>query len=302
MTATEGWLPVGPTAERLDTTKLDQTDGTDVHREAVVITGPETLAARAAVVAMHDEYALRVTDMPPLASVIDGFGEHTITGIANNIDIWGGPTDTQPEPDTGGYAPFVISDSVEDDPDKGGSVPGTGAHEVHIHYLDTAGAEQSVTVATNGTAEVDSGITDCMFVQEHHATVIGTNLVSVGNVDILAGTGGAVVSRVSAAGNQSMSTMRQVPAGKTLVVTGWHGYAVVGTTKIVNLRIRSSAHDGVLNAGVYHFHDSARLKDSSSGHIPLIFPCPSLATVKVSGWSSGTIDVTARWAGFLINN
>ena len=226
-----------------------------------------------------------------------GFGEHEFSGIKTNADVWGGPTDIQPEPNTSGYALFVVSDDVEDDPDKGGSVAGTGAHEVHIHYLNIKGEEKTVTCATNGTSEVDCSIPDCMFVQEHHATVVGTNLVAVGNVDVLAGSGGAVVSRIGAAGNQSMSTMRQVPIRQQYVVTGWHGMGTAGTTKIANLRLRSSDHDGVLNSGVYHFKDSARVKDSSSGHLPVQFVVPALGTVKISGWTTGAIDVTARWLG-----
>lgn len=46
MAIDEGRLPVGTTSENLDTTKVTQTDGTTVHREAVVITGPDDLAKR----------------------------------------------------------------------------------------------------------------------------------------------------------------------------------------------------------------------------------------------------------------
>ena len=49
MAATEGSLAVPPGTNRLDTTTVNQTDGTEVHREAVVITDPEVLAARATV-------------------------------------------------------------------------------------------------------------------------------------------------------------------------------------------------------------------------------------------------------------
>lgn len=226
-----------------------------------------------------------------------GFGEHSFSGTKSNADVWGGTTDIQPEPDPGGYALWIDSSSTDDD------VGGNGAKTVHIHYLDTDGVQQTVTADLDGQTAVDTGVADCMFVQEHHIVDHnGTGIVATGDIDVTKTDGGVVVSRIAAAGNRSMSTMKQVPVGKTLIVTGWHAYGTATTTKIANLRLRSSAHDGVLNAGVYHFHDSARVKDNSSGHIPLSFVCPALATIKVSGWTTGAIDVTARWIGVLIDN
>lgn len=42
----EGFLEVKDTDEVLDTTVIEQLDGTEAHREAVVIADPETTAAR----------------------------------------------------------------------------------------------------------------------------------------------------------------------------------------------------------------------------------------------------------------
>ncbi|KKN77974.1 hypothetical protein LCGC14_0355390 [marine sediment metagenome] len=289
--------------------KIVTPDGGEVTNDTVnairtILADPTTPGNEATVVAGQDLFSLHVTDLPPTANVFFGFGEHSFSGAVNNNDVWGGPTPQQPEPVVAGYALFVESDSVEDDTDKGGAVPGTGAHTVAVHYLDTAGAEQEVEISMNGTAPVDTGVTDCMFVQQHHVTGFGAGggIVSDGNIDCTNTSGGTVVSRITAAGNQSMSTMKQVPAGKTLIVKSFHCCSTATTTKIVNLRIRSSAHNGVLNAGVYQFHDAVRLKDFCSGPIPLQFICPSLATIKVSGWTTGTIDVTARWQGWLQNN
>jgi len=65
MAVTEGNLDVGDTGEKLDTTVVEQTDGTDAHREAVILTDPETLAARASVAGTEESatrYALQVQD------------------------------------------------------------------------------------------------------------------------------------------------------------------------------------------------------------------------------------------------
>lgn len=239
--------------------------------------------------------AQRVLTYPPLGDEFSGFGEQSISNAQNNYDIWGGASATQPEPNTSGYALYVKSDNAADD----GDPAGTGARTVHVHYLDTGGVPRSVTATLNGTTEVDTGVTDCMFVQQHHIVTVGSGLVAAGNVDCLAGSGGSVVSRIAASGNQSMSTMRQVPAGFQLVLTGWRGAGVAATTKIANLRIRASEHDGVTNPGVYHFIDSVRVKDNATGEIPILHVVPPLATVKVSAWTDGTIDVGASWVGYL---
>jgi hypothetical protein len=64
----EGNLAVGLTGSKLDTTTLNQTDGTEVHREAVVVTDPDTLAARAEVTkSFHPGgYALATIPKVPL--------------------------------------------------------------------------------------------------------------------------------------------------------------------------------------------------------------------------------------------
>lgn len=289
----EGRIAAGTTGKDLDTVIVEQTDTALVHREVITLGDPDVLALYAHIRKVGDLNALVVTQAPSHTAEFIGFGEHEITGAVSNVDIWGGPTDVQPEPDPAGYALFVKSDNAAD------TLAGIGGQVVEVHYLDTAGAEQIVQADMNGTAEVDTGVTDCMFVQEHHVFTVGSNLVAVGNIDCLAGTGGAVISRIAADGNQSMSTMRQVPAGKRVIIKGWHGMGTAATVKQANLRLRSSSNDGVLNAGVYQFHDSVRVKDSGSGHLPLEFIVPALAIVKVSAWSSGSLGVTARWNGFL---
>lgn len=77
---------------------------------------------------------------------------------------WDVDTATDPEDcwSAGGTYPFpsaaaattIISDSAEDDPDKGGAVAGTGAFTVKVFGTDTNGAALSETVSLNGTAAV----------------------------------------------------------------------------------------------------------------------------------------------------
>lgn len=64
MSVTEGVIPVGDTGLDLDTTVVEQTDGTVAHREAVTITDPGLLEGRAAVnlQALINHYGLVVRD------------------------------------------------------------------------------------------------------------------------------------------------------------------------------------------------------------------------------------------------
>ena len=238
--------------------------------------------------------------VPTGTTPVHCFGRQVITSAKTNVDIWGGPTDTQPEPDTSGYALFVKSDDAQDDTDVGAGVPGTGAHTVHIHYMDTAYAEQTVSASLNGTTEVDTGVTDCIFVTEHHVTGFGAGggIVATGNIDCLAGSGGAVVSRVQAAGNQSMSTMCVVPAGKKMELRGWHAYGTAATTKLASIRPRASMHDGVSNPGVYHFLGDGEFKDFSSPWLSMSDTLPEKVAMKMSGWTTGAITIGGGYFGW----
>jgi len=65
MAVDEGRLQVGVKDTFLDTSVVEQTDGEDAHREAVVITDPETLGARTGVSGTEESasrYALQVQD------------------------------------------------------------------------------------------------------------------------------------------------------------------------------------------------------------------------------------------------
>lgn len=293
MTVTESKVPAGRGHKKLEATAILQGGNAQVHRQVMVLGDPEFLDLRASVVKFGNHNALVVSVDPHPEDFFIGFGEKDISGVSNNIDIWDGPTDVQPEPDTGGHALFVKSDAATD------TLAGVGIQSVEIHYLDTAGVEQSVSADLAGVAEVDTGVTDCMFVQETHATAVGSTTVAVGNVDTLAGTGGAVTSRILPAGNKSMSTMKQVPAGKKLILTGWFGSGVATTVKIANIRLRASSHHAVSLPGVYHFLSNARVKDFSSPFIPITYEIPAFAVVKISAWTDGTIELSAQWNGYL---
>lgn len=231
-----------------------------------------------------------------------GYGEVILASALNNQDLWA-PGGTQPEPDTNGYTPFVISSVTTD------TSAGIGMQAGRIDYLNTNGLMVEGSFITNGQTEaacVDGAgnvITDCMFVNAHSTSAVGSNLVAVGNVDILAGSGGSPVSRVPAAGNRSLAAMKQVPEGFALRLEGWHASATANAaSREALIRIRASEYEGMSTPGIYHFLDTVRLSQGPSGWLPFVRPIiiPSLAVVKISTWVTNAINVSGTWGGELI--
>ncbi len=79
MAIEESFLQVGVKTEYLDTTKVTQTDGTEVHREAVVLTDPENLDLRARV---STTFASQVTSPP---EGLSSFGEQLTGALTQQL-------------------------------------------------------------------------------------------------------------------------------------------------------------------------------------------------------------------------
>lgn len=160
MTATEGWLPVGPTDNRLDTTKLDQTDGTEVHREAVVLADPETLAARTVVTNAEPG----TTDYGPVvrpivnqaywaevakgnvagSSIVHKFGSNPAVGTSFVPVCMGGVYRT---PQVAGATTLRVKAGNAND-----AAGGTGAREIQLQGLDETGALVMESIPTAGAS------------------------------------------------------------------------------------------------------------------------------------------------------
>lgn len=235
---------------------------------------------------------------------MDAFAEATING--NNKDIWSGfgASAVQPEPNPSGYTVWLDSSSAND------AAGGSGARTVGFQYIDTSYNQQLAGPFTlQGTTAFATTVTDCIFIQEFYALTVGSGLVAAGDVDALDAEGGNVVSRILANGNYAMSTMRLCPDGYQYRVEGWHGDGVAATTKECILRPRGTFREGtdeppgVNEAGVYHFKATGRVKDSAIPWRPFAEPVrvPARATFKISGWASGSIDISAGWTAKVIS-
>lgn len=235
-------------------------------------------------------------------STLYAIGERsTVQIVANGSDVWYGVDTSITIPPSGGEQMQIFSNDIND------TAGGSGVQEIMIHYLDSNGVEQTETKATNGGA-VDTTTTDMRFIQDVHATKVGSNGVAEGNIDIRSkATPGNIFNMLLAGGNMSLTINKMVPAGKTLYITHWHASAS-GKQSVV-MRLRSTDHHGNLYDGnnpVFIFKDSVYLEDASfvrEWEDDELFPIPELSIVKVSVWASQAgADVSAGWSGRLEDN
>jgi len=232
----------------------------------------------------------RVSAMPYLYDIAEGnVANHDVFRIlgyngdvgATAEDLWEvGGAYVFP---TAGMGMEVVSSSVEDDPDKGGAVPGTGVHSVMIHYLDTSYAEQTETVATNGAGVMPTTATDILRINHFHAVTVGTGGVAAGNVDLRHLADTPIYSRIGAGSNSAATGVWTVPAAKTAYIVCW-GVGTAGGNKDARFFLRTtSSLEGVLTAGVFQEKDIAILEDAGL-IIPVNLPIavPAQADMKLS--------------------
>jgi hypothetical protein len=174
----------------------------------------------------HVDNKPRVSAMPYLYDIaelnVSGHYEFEQLGYNGDIDI----TEEDVWP-TGGTYVFpasaagleVLSTSVEDDPDKGGAVPGTGIHAITIHYLDGTGAKKSEDVTLNGTAVVATSNTDYYRVLSVRAKTVGTGGYAAGVISVRHLADTPVYATIEQGQTRSRLGIWTVPLGKTLFIT-----------------------------------------------------------------------------------
>lgn len=129
MSVTEGNIEAGATGKKLDTTKVTQTDSTEVHREVVVHGDPETLEAYTKVTNTtppDDAYGAVVRPLLPLSA----FGELLVVSPTPQVQV---------------RFPYVINTEL--------------LSELHNHASSTASVSQGVlTMTLNGSASNFSAV------------------------------------------------------------------------------------------------------------------------------------------------
>ena len=228
-------------------------------------------------------------------------GERTsIQIVTQGSDIWHGVDSTITMPPSSGEQMQVVCANAAD------ISGGTGIREIEIHYLDSAGACQSEIATTNGLSPVDTIAMDMRFIQDVHASKVGSNGVAVGDIHIQSKNigGNPIYNMILAGGNMSLTINKMVPAGKTLYITHWDASA--GGKQPVTVRLRSTDHHGELFQDVFLFKDTVNLENSSFIRRWVEeewFAIPEFSIVKVSAWTTQAgADVSVGWSGVLIDN
>jgi hypothetical protein len=156
------------------------------------------------------------------------FGQGLINKFGLNPDISSG---TVPEDMWEGGGSYVwpaaaavvtlASDSIEDDIDKGGAVPGTGAHTVQVQGLDANWNYQEETVTMNGTATVSS-VNTFIRVFRLKAETVGTNEANVGT--ITAQISASTVAIITPDSGQTLMALYTVPGDfRVARIASWYG-------------------------------------------------------------------------------
>jgi hypothetical protein len=113
----------------------------------------------------------------------------------------------------------IKSDSVEDDTDKGGAVPGTGAFTVEVQCINQAGAQVVQVYTLNGQTAVDMTLGDCLIAYRARVLTAGTGGANDGTITIYQNDGATAQLLITPFNNQSLQALWPVPAGKTLYIT-----------------------------------------------------------------------------------
>jgi len=185
----------------------------------------------------------RVSSMPYAYDIAEGhISEHQAFGgfgsrddiaiVSGGVDMWTGSASVVPIPADAGEQLSVVSTSVQDNPS------GTGAHELHIYYLDADGVMVSEVLELDGTTEVDLIETNVRFVQDIH--VHGAK--AAGLITIYKkGASTTIYSEIEVGDTQHRNTSRMVPANSIYYITDVY-VDVVGADKVARVNLMITAH------------------------------------------------------------
>jgi len=190
---------------------------------------------------------------------------------ANEEDVWCvGGSYVWP---AGAQQMEVVSSSVEDDPVKADTNPGSGIHSVRIYYLDVNFVEKTTDVTLNGTGVVTTTATDIYRINRIRPLIVGSGLKAAGNIDVRNTADTPIYSRIATGFTKGRQLVYTVPQAKVLFINQFTG-SVGGTTapKYGRFTIRSTWDDISLtrNAWMTAYGESGQ----SSGFFSIQYLCP----------------------------
>lgn len=191
--------------------------------------------------------------------------------------------------------PVVVSDSVEDDPDKGGAVAGTGTFIIHIDGLDANGYEISDDVTLNGTTNASNSIAFWR-INRAYSISSGSGQTNAGNISI--SIGGNLQAYIEAAEGQTHQNLYTVPVNKYLVVD----YYSIRTGRLagnVDLEILADIMINGTNSwraisDVYLYTNAEHVNSSS------VTVIPPLTEIRQRIVTDGITQCTGIFGGYLV--
>jgi hypothetical protein len=188
----------------------------------------------------------------------------------------------------------ISSNSVEDDPDKGAGVKGTGAHEIEISGLDANYDAISETVTLNGTADVATS-KSYLRINRMKATVCGTGRVNAGIVKAENNASNTIWAQTDAGVGQSLMAIWTVPRANELHLTDWWCAESGSQATDIGLFIRAPGT-------VTSWQNKRMIRMTSNSIVqpmtfPLIVPAGSDVAVRAQA-TGGSSVVTGGFSGF----
>jgi hypothetical protein len=242
-------------------------------------------------VMMDYETAIARGDIPGV-TLFGAYGERTTAGAETNI-LW--PNGNYALPPAAGVQPSLVSSNAND------AAGGTGVRTVDVHYLDASLNQQIETVTMNGVTPVVMTADSVRFVECLHMRTYGSGKAAAGTIDCYVGA--QVYSQIVAGGIRCSSSVRMVPAGKRLFVTGIYSGSISGTAaasaKVYIATCHFDGHDYSADS-VFFPVGAAAFQDGSSGMMfkpPLVFEEGAPMALMFSIDKAGT--VVGSWFGYL---
>jgi hypothetical protein len=197
------------------------------------------------------------------------------------------------------------SGSVEDDPDKGGGTPGTGAHEVTVYYIDSNGVLQHTHMAPNGTAtSAASTPTDVCFINGAYVTDAGTGLCAAGAITVRNAADDATIATIAAGQSQAFQALYQVPTGYAFDITGMRATSWIAASgaslSYVRLLIKNwnMVAGTLVSSNSEHYYTAIQGVGQVDFIAPLTVPAGCIIRMQAKGQADDNI-VTGHFEGFL---
>jgi len=232
----------------------------------------------------------KITGAEPMGS----FGERQATAGEVNRVIW--PNGIFSLPPSAGVQMSVVSTSAND------TSAGTGIRTIEIHYLDANLDPQIEELTLNGITPVLTVATNIRFIQCMHVNTYGTTPVAAAGT-ITASNGGTTYSQISQGDLRCTSSVRMVPRGKYLYVSGAIGSSVSGTSAAkAQLRVVASELDShqYLDPLILIPFGTIGVQDASEAYtfpVPLRFTEGSVVGLTVS--TDKDASVSGSWFGWI---